>query len=155
MFHVPSSKFRVAGVSTLPTMLLLGGIIIEIAIAVSFLAYYFNTLNFSTRLASEAIEAARAGAQDAIIKIILNKNCPNAACPANYSLTTSNGRVANVTLSHPVAFPACSPDPANPATTQTQIDSAGSALNQNRRIRAMVSVNCLSGQTTVLSFGEI
>ncbi len=136
-------------------MLLLGGIIIEIAIAIAFLAYYFNTLNLSSRLISESLEAARAGAQDAIIKIVLNKNCPNANCPATYSLTTANGRVANVTISHPGAVLPCSPDPANPASTQTQVDSVGTALNRNRKVRALLNVDCLSGQVDTVSFNEV
>lgn len=146
-----------AGVSTLPTILLLGSIIIEIAIAVAFLAYYFNNINFSARLSSEALEAARAGANDAIRLVIGDKTCPDANCPSgsgqpSYTVIVNN-RLVNVTLSH--ATPPCSPDPANPATTQTVIDSVGVAGSQNRKVEAQLSVDCATGQVTTTAFNEI
>src|SRR3990167_5626815 len=79
-------KMRLKGISSLPTMLLLGGIIIEIAIAIAFLTYYFNVSNFAARLSAEALAAARAGIDDATIKVVLNKNCPDSSCPSPYTL---------------------------------------------------------------------
>ena len=142
------------GVSTLPTMLLLGGIIIEIAIASAFLAYYFNTINFGARLAAEALEVARAGVDDAIIRIINDKSCPNASCQ-NYPVTVSNGRTANVTTSYIFPSVSCSPDPSIPPNTQLRIISGGNAGNRNRTIQAALTVDCLNGQVTVNSITEI
>ena len=147
-FNIAALRSR-KGVSTLPTMLLLGSIIIEIVIAMAFLTYYFNTLNFSARLTSESLETARAGAQDGINKVILDKNAY--FLPA-YQVTTSNGRTANVTITRPIA---CSPDPASPVTGQTLIDSVATVFNKNRAIRAVMQIDCLSGQVGITSLGEL
>src|SRR3990172_8277585 len=82
---------RSRGVWTLPTMLLLGGIIIEIAIASAFLTYYFNVTNLAARLSAEALAAARAGADDAIIKVVRDRTF----APADpYVVEVANGRIA-------------------------------------------------------------
>lgn len=149
MLHALTFKKNNSGVSTLPTMLLLGSIIIEIVIAMAFLTYYFNTLNFSSRLASESLETARAGAQDGINKVILDKNAY--FVPA-YQVTTSSGRTANVTITRPNP---CSSDFVATPTGTTQIDSTATVFNKNRTIRAVVQVDCLSGQVGVTSLSEL
>src|SRR3989344_7435502 len=136
-------------------MLLLGGIIIEIAIASTFLAYYFNNINFGARLSSEALEAARGGIDDALVRAINNKFCPDATCPGSYQVTVASGRTANVTMVHPGASQPCGADPNNPATTQLEITSVGGTVNRNRTMRAVATVSCLSGEVTVNSINEI
>lgn len=130
-----------AGVSTLPTMLLLGSIIIEIVVAMAFLTYYFNTLNFSARLTSEALETARAGAQDGINKVILDKNC----CGGPYTVTTSNGRTATVNVCKDVCLGA----------GQTRVLSTATVFNKQRTIEADLSVDPVTGQVAVNALKEI
>ncbi len=125
-------------------MLLLGGVIIEIAIAVAFLAYYFNTLNFSSRLATEALETARAGAQDGISKVILDKRASFSAL-APYTVTTSTGRVASVTI--------CRETCIGPG--KTQVISGASVANQRKKIQAELSVDSTTGQVVVDTLKEI
>ncbi len=129
-----------AGVSTLPTMLLLGSIIIEIVIAMAFLTYYFNTLNFSARLSAEALEVARAGVQDGISQVILNKNYTG-----TYTVTTSNGRTANVDICRDVCLGA----------GMTRVLSTAHIANKQRTIEADLSVNPSTGQVTVSALKEI
>lgn len=122
-------------------MLLLGSIIIEIVIAMAFLTYYFNTLNFSARLTSEALETARAGAQDGISKVILDKNC----CGGPYTVTTSTGRVATVTVCKDLCL----------APGQTRVISTASVFNKQRSIEADLTVDPITGQVTVNQLKEI
>ena len=144
MLQALRSKFRDSGVSTLPTMLLLGGIIIEIAIAIAFLTYYFNTLNYASRLSAEALETARAGVQDAIIKVVRDKDCPNVSCPSPYTVETSNGRTATVSICKDT----CS------GAGKTQVISTASALNRQKKIQAILSVDPVTGQVAVDSLQE-
>ncbi len=125
-------------------MLLIGGIVIEIAAAIAFLTYYFNTINLASRLGAEALETARAGVDDAIIRVVRDKGCPNASCPASYQVTTSTGRVADVDICRD----AC-------VGGRTQILSAAAVLNRRRTVEALLIVDPLTGQVTIDVIREI
>mgnify|MGYP001576961993 CR=1 FL=1 len=125
-------------------MLLLGGVIIEIAIAVAFLAYYFNTTIFATRLTAEALVAAQAGVDDALIKIVLNKNCPDSNCPSPYTLTVSRA-TADVTI--------CKDTCAGAG--KHEITSIGNSLNKKKKLRAVVQVDSTTGEVRTESINEI
>ncbi len=133
------------GVSALPMMLLLGSIIIEIAIAIAFLTYYFNTINFASRLSAEALETARAGASDAIIRVVRDKTCPNGSCPSPYTLAISNGRTATISICKDTCVGA----------GKTEIISTAAALNKQKRIHAVLSVDPVTGQVSVDLLQEI
>lgn len=124
-------------------MLLIGSIVIEIAVAIAFLTYYFNTINLASRLAAEALETARAGIDDAIIKVVRDKDCPNVACPSPYQLLTATGRTANVTICKDTCV-----------SGRTQILSAATVLNRRRTVEALLIVDALTGQVTVDAIRE-
>ena len=130
-------------VSTLPTMLLLGGIIIEIAIASAFLTYYFNVTNFAARLSAEALAAARAGVDDALIKVVRNRNFT--AYPEPYEVQVTGGRVASVIV--------CK-DTCLGLSGKTQVISGASALNKRSKIEAILTVTP-EGKVSVDSLKEI
>ncbi len=129
------------GVSTLPTMLLLGGIIIEIAIASAFLTYYFNVTNFGARLAAESLAAARAGVDDALIKIVRNRNFT--AYPDPYEVQVSGGRVASVIVCKDTCV-----------IGKHQVVSSASALNKRSKIEAILTVTP-EGKVSVDSLKEV
>ena len=58
----------------LPTILLIGGIIVEIAVAGVFIAYLLSQSGFGAKLSAEALAAAQAGIQEAMMKIVRDKN---------------------------------------------------------------------------------
>lgn len=130
-FNFQTLKSR-DGVSTLPTMLLLGGIIIEIAIASAFLTYYFNVTNFASRLSAEAIATARAGVDDAIIQVIRNRNFT--AYPEPYEVAVPGGRTAEVTVCKDTCV-----------LGKDQIVSTANALNKKSRVEAILTVSADGG----------
>ena len=71
------------GAVTLPVFLLITLIVTELALAGVITANALNNTLFGERLAIEATQAARAGAQDAMMRVI--RNCPVSVCPT-YSL---------------------------------------------------------------------
>ncbi|PIY59498.1 hypothetical protein COY96_01505, partial [Candidatus Wolfebacteria bacterium CG_4_10_14_0_8_um_filter_37_11] len=77
--------------AALPAMLFIGGIIVEIGIAGAFISYYLSQSGFGIKMSAEALAAAEAGVQDALIKIIRNKDFTS----SGYDLTVGN-RSANV-----------------------------------------------------------
>lgn len=125
-------------------MLLLGGVIIEIAIAVAFLAYYFNTTIFATRLTAEALAAAQAGVDDAIIRVVLNKNCPDSSCPSPYTLTV-NRATTDVTI--------CKDTCAG--VGKHEITSTGNSLNKKKKLRAVIQVDSTTGEVRTESITEV
>lgn len=126
------------GVSTLPIILLLGGMIMEIAVALALLTYYFNNTNFSIRLSAEALETAKAGIEDAIIKVIRDKNFSG-----NYPLEIE-GRVADIT----VCRHAC-------VAGKTEILAVASAFNKQKKLKAILDVKEDNGKVLVESVKEM
>lgn len=147
-FDISKSKNvgRQSGISTLPTMLLLGGIIIEIAIASAFLTYYFNVTNYAARLSAEALAAARAGVDDALIQLVRNKNFT--AYPDPYTVEVAGGRVALVTVCKDLLPPECA------GVGKDKVISIASAANKQSKIEAILTITA-DGQVSVDSLKEV
>ena len=64
--------------TALPTVLLIGGVIIEIAIAGVFIVYFLGQSSFGVKWSAEALAAGRTGVYDAVLKIIREKIFPPA-----------------------------------------------------------------------------
>ncbi len=137
--RMPARRWR-AGIASLPAILLFGGIILEMGIAGAFLVFYLNNSLYGTRLANEALLAAQTGLDDALLKIILDKTCPNATCPAAYTLESGNG-LADVTICKNT----CS------GLDTTQITSVGRALTKRHKLVSVVNIDPLSGLISVNS----
>jgi hypothetical protein len=132
-----------AGFSTLPTMLFLGGLIVEIAIAMTFLFQIFSTTHFAARLSGQAFVIAGAGIDDALIRIVRNKNCPGTGCPSSYDLEVNPG-----TASITICKDSCD------EVGKTRIESIGSTGVQRRKIRAILSVDAVTGKIDIDSIQE-
>lgn len=135
-------KSNVTGVASLPAILLFGGIIIELGLASALLVYYMNNTLYGTRLSSEALVAAQAGIDDAMLRVITNKNCPDASCPASYTIT-SGSRTADVTICRDCIV-----------AGKTQITSTGQALTKKHQLTATLTVSTSTGQVTLDSLVE-
>jgi len=125
--------------AALPAMLFIGGIIVEIGIAGAFISYYLSQSGFGIKMSAEALAAAEAGVQDALIKIIRNKDFTS----SGYDLTVGN-RSANVV----VCKDTCA------GTGKHKITSIGSALVKRRKIEAVVNVNNTTGEVKIESIQE-
>ena len=82
---------RRSGQITLPFVLLIGGIIVEIAVAGSVVTYFLNTSSFGERLSQRASVAARAGVYDAFARIARDKEFSTATCESPYSYSVPIG----------------------------------------------------------------
>ncbi len=135
------SSRREAGAVTLPVFLLITGIVIELGIAGVVTANALNNTFSGERLAAEAREAARAGAQDAIMVIL--RTCPLSSCPASYNLNVGARATAQVTITRDI-------DPS-----RTIINSTGSVLNRKKKIEVILSIDQTTGQVKTQSFKEV
>ena len=126
------------GQIALPFILLVSGIIIEIAIAGSFVAYYLSASGLGVRLSLRAETAAKAGIDDAIVQIAQNKEY--GASDVNYTLTVDSDSVA-VAVSRTV----------NSAANIYLYTITATATAGQKKFVATVTVNQTTGQVQLQS----
>lgn len=133
---------RLTGIAALPVLLLTSAIILEVAIVSIVLANVFNNTRYNERLAAEAFGAARAGAQDAALRVIRYKDCPaTPGCPATSTITVGL-RTADVTIT----------DSGGGIIT---VDSVGTALGRQKKVQAILGVDPVTGEVSLRSFKEV
>ncbi len=135
-----SRYFDIRGVAVLPVMILIGAIIIEIAIVGGVLAFYNSTSNLSVRASQEALFTARSGAQDAILKLIRDKDL----VPVTYSL----------------------PNPSGVSTSTAQINisavsggiriivATSTVSRRTKTVKVVVNIDGSNGKIDIVSFSE-
>lgn len=136
------------GQMTLPFILLVSGIIIEIAIAGAFVTYFLSTSGYGERLAVRAEAAARSGVNDALVRIMQNKNFSSASCdsPYEYSLSVGGGDISSVSLCRTTDF--------STNTYTFTITSLGIAGMHQKKFVAIAVVDQTTGQTALESISE-
>lgn len=139
-YQVSSIKYR--GAVTLPVFLLITLIVFELAIAGVVAVNALNNSFFGERLAAEAWQAARAGAQDAIILVI--RKCPLSDCnPSSYSLNVGARSSADVTITR------------DQGSGKITINSTGQSFTRKKKIEVILGVDQETGQVKVQSFKEV
>lgn len=115
---------------------------IELGLASALLIYYLNNSLYGTRLSQEALVAASAGIEDGILRVVLDKDCPDVDCPASYTINTGNG-VADVTICKDTCV-----------IGKTEIVSTGRSLTKKHRFVAILNVSDATGLVTKDSVTE-
>lgn len=139
---------KIKAVATLPVILLIGGLVVEIGISGVFIAYYLAQSGLGLKLSEEALAAARAGIQDAKIRIVRSKSF----VPGSYTLNTGN-RSAQIIVCKEMKTVSTACD--TPMTGKYEITSLGTALTKRRQVRAIISINSITGKTSVESEKEV
>lgn len=138
-----------SGVAALPVMVLIGGITMVIAVTGLLVVYTLGQGAFGAKFSAEAFSAAQSGIDDALIKIIRNKNFSS---PTPYAVSVG-ARTATVTVCKDFKSVSSSCDTANDG--KDEITSVGSAFTKSHKIRAIISVIPLTGEIQVDSVAEI
>ncbi|MBI5306681.1 hypothetical protein HZB04_03820 [Candidatus Wolfebacteria bacterium] len=136
------------GVAALPIVLLIGGIIVEIAVAGVFIAFFISQSGLGIKLSDEALTAAKSGVQDAIIKIIRNKDFSSSS---GYTLAVGS-RSATIIVCRDSYTVSMACDTNN--VGKDEIISTGSAALKRRKLKAMVNVDSVTGEMKVISIEE-
>lgn len=129
------------GIAALPTLLVLGGVVVNIVIVLTVGVYLLSTSGLGVKLSSEALAAAYAGVQDGLIRLARDNN----TFPANYQFAVGT---ANVTVEICSTLPECG------GSGKRKISSMGTALTRSRKVEAVVSVSTL-GEVKLESVQEI
>lgn len=127
-----------AGQAALPTILLIGGIITEIAIAGALVAFILSSSGFGERLSTQALTAAKAGIEDAFIKVVIDKNFSS---PEGYTFSV-DGREVKVTVTKNL-------------DGTDEIISIGKALSRQRKLEGILIVHQDTGKVDLESLQEI
>jgi len=127
---------------TTSMMLLVGGLIVELGIALAVISYFLVQGSFGLKMSQEALLIARSGAQDAVLRIIRDKTFNPSPNP--YTLALGSGS-AQVT----VCRDSCA------GTGTFEIDSLASVFTKRRQIRIIVSVDANTGQVKIQSEKEV
>ncbi len=127
----------------LPFVLIVSGVIVEIVIASSFVAYFLSNSGLGERLQAQAGVVADAGIWDALNKISRDKTF--AGSPVTYGVS-SGSNAATITVSR-------STDNSNNTFVYT-VTSLGSAGTRQKYVVATAIVDQLTGQMQVQSINE-
>ena len=146
-FHIKNK-----GMTALPLIILIGGIVLEIAITMALLAFYISESGAGARFSAEALSISQAGINDAMIKIIRNPSF-NTGTSNPYYLRFDNNRNAQVIVcqDHRIVINSCDMYLKN----STGIVSLGTVFNKNRRLGVNTSINPTNGEIRIESIKEI
>lgn len=144
------------GVATLPTVLMIGGIIMELAIAGVVVGYAFTESGSGMRFSSEALFVARAGVDDAVYKIIRGDYQSSYTLTASGAAGTASERKAEVTVEK---------DPADlleaPGSCGVfwgcyfRVRSLGHVVGRRRKVESVLSVDPLTREIRIDYIKEI
>jgi len=136
-----------SGQITLPFVLLIGGIIVEVAIAGSVVTYFLNTSGFGERLSQRASATSRAGIYDAFARIARDKEFTSTSCDSPYSYSVPVG-------SDSATVSVCrTTDEAAERYVYT-VTSLASSLTRQKKFVGTVLVNTTTGSLSFQSVSE-
>ncbi len=136
--------------ATLPVVLLVGGLAVEIGIAGAFVAYFLSQSSFGIKLSGEALAASKAGIQDAKMRIIRDKNFIPSPNPYTLSVGTNSAQIT-VCKDLKTVSSACD----TPMTGKFEITSLGTAFTKYRQVRAIIYVDSTTGEAKLESETEV
>ncbi|MEK7657956.1 MAG: hypothetical protein AAB366_02055 [Patescibacteria group bacterium] len=140
LLDILRNLFDLRGIVALPTILIIGGIIVEIGLAGILVAYLVSQSGFGVKMSAEAMAAAQAGVNDAIMKVVRDKNFFTGA-----STTLAVGdRSAEVSVIRD-----------NPSIGKSAVFSIGTAFNKKRKLKALLNVNSITGEVKIESIEEM
>ena len=130
------------GQAALPAILLICGIIIEIAVAGVLIAFILSSSGWGERLSAQALAAAKAGVEDAFMRITIDKTF---SASSGYSFSVG-GRTVQVIVNK---------DPVGYSVGIDQVISVGTALSRQRKLEAIIVVDSNTGKVSLKSTQEI
>lgn len=131
------------GIAALPLILMIGGLIGEITVALLVGNFFLTQSESGLRASSKAFLAAQSGYQDAFMKIIRNKTSDG-----SYTITFADSSV-DVTVCKNA------PDPVCVGNDKDKITVLGKYGGKNRKFEAILDVSQSTGLSTLESFNEV
>lgn len=138
MFHTP--RFHSQGQATLALVFLIGGIVVVIGVSLAFIVLSFINSGYGFQSSNRALAVAAAGVEDAIIKLVRNKDF-SAASPYDVPVGTYT---ASVSVAQ-----------NTPVSGRVTIVSTAAVGAYKRKVQAVVAVNSATGQVQLVSWDQL
>ncbi len=131
-----SNLERSRGQVALSLIFLIGGLVIMGAVSLAFMILTFINSGYGYRASNQALSAAQAGVNDAVLLLERNKSYAG-----TYALTVGSSS-ASVTVTQ------------NASSGQATVLSTASVSRYTRKLQAVISVDPSTGQVDLLSWAE-
>jgi hypothetical protein len=138
-YNVLVRKTKNKGITMLPLVIMIGLIIMELGIAIAFVVYWSNSSSYGSRLAQEALFGARAGIDDAVLRLVRDKDLDS----TQYVFTAGSRAQVSVTITNDLI------------NHQATITSVGTVLLRQKKYQAIISINPETAVVSVISLTEI
>lgn len=141
---MPSYIFAKRGASALAVVLIMTAIVLEVTVASLVVSDLLSSTMGTEQASLEALEIAKSGAEDAIVRVNRYIDCPDTVyCPSSYSLTVGSGEVCvNITGDAM-------------ENEQLVIYSRGTIQNSQKFVEAIISVVPADAFVKVRSLKEV
>jgi len=143
---------KTKGAAALVTMILIGSVVVEIGIVGLFIVYLMGQSSFGARASAEAYLGAQAGIDDALIKIVRNKDVDYTSSGSPYSMLVNRAFVKVSIYKDAIDN---IPGPPTFSPGKNELYATGSLLNKNRELKAVLNIDPITGQVQVKSIEEI
>ncbi len=140
------------GVATLVMVLVLGGVVVELALAGILLVTLLTNENLGIQLSIRALAAAQSGISEGLLRIVRNKDIgsPSSLISFDTGSATANVRICQGYTGGTLNECATGVQPA----PIYEIISVGAALTRKRTLVAVAEVDDVTGLVTVISLNE-
>lgn len=144
---VGNKQIKTKGAAALLTILMIGGVVVDIALAGLFVIYLLTQSSFGVKFSDEALSAAQSGVEDALFKIVHNKNVNWATSGSPYSIVVGT-RTASVSINKDIVGGVLTPG-------KDEVYSSSTVFAKTRELRAVVNVDPITGRVQVESLQEV
>lgn len=141
------------GIAALSTVLLVGGVIVEIGVVIGLIAYLVIQLTSGEKYSTQALMAAKSGISDGILKVVRNKNIDYTSSGSPYSITVSSNSTVTVSICKNSKTVTTACDTAT--SGKDEITSLGASFNRQHKLVAILNVDSTTGYVRVESIQEV
>lgn len=139
------------GAAAITTILIIGIVVAEIAIAASIASYYASQTGLGLKVVYTAAFAAQSGIDDALLKIVRNKSFNPNPNPYTLAIGSATAQV-KVCIDKTTVTTSCDTS----ATAGTfEVTSLGAYLNKQSRLRVLLYADPTTGLVSISSITEI
>jgi len=146
-----------SGAATLPTIILMSAIIVEITVAGVVIASALNNSIYSQRVAAQALSAAKAGTDDAFMRVVRYKSCPSGSgggCPSTYCLN-GVGDYPTCTAGGTISGPTAAVTMSNDGNGVITVNSTGTVSGRKKKLQMIIGVDSNTGLVGIQSIQEV
>ncbi len=153
-FSIFNFRIRNSGAVLLPTILTIGFLMVALGLAGSIIVLALNRSNFSIRLATAGLAAARAGIDDTYLRIIRDNTWPAVDCDVTRSAGDGN-KTYDLTLGEIKVYICIKKETFTNEIKYTINSLAQGGFGAKRQLQAVLNANRTTHQVKTHSLNEI